>query len=308
MEPSNDYVINVYPEKNLPGINTYVVVTALQKDLTVYGILAVNYVDTNRIIVYHGSRKNDILNTYATAIHIKGKDYAFGSRISKDYTTIFVDVPAKYSASTFPITFELRTRQNRVALSSELYYEGLTKPEMKDYEFLKKNSYLGTFRVYCQYTSSTYSHSRKPVGWKNYDLRKDAIPDVLIDTEYSLKTISELVQYLKSTEKSISRYTPYLQAKLIYQLGMYEDSVELSAFTKTPIKPVPDELRNDVLRYLENALHNNPHPLLQYHYAIYAMKDLERSTALFREAAKKTDDEYLKMLAENALKLIENFK
>ncbi|MGC4006347.1 MAG: hypothetical protein QM811_25790 [Pirellulales bacterium] len=83
---------------------------------------------------------------------------------------------------------------------------------------------------------------------------------------------------------------------------MYERHNQTIGQNSTRAVPkLSDELRNEVVKYCESELENQPHAVFLLHYAIYASGDKECARALLTLAYERSNDEYVKTLVEKAL-------
>lgn len=313
------YTVEAFPKKGLPGINTYLLVRAESESLDKreYGFYRLAERSNQQVTVYRDILKKEELASYKTGEHDPAicRTARREPTVITDHVCILVNAEASSYPRAHPLVLKLKVGPKRVAevVNTKLIFDKLTIEEKTDYDFLKRQELLGTFRSYYPYHPDHQKRMyiemqsfQNLYTTGNYDRYANAMPDVVIDVNPTLNTIETIFTQVKKRDSKRSRYIPYMQAKLIYDLGLYQTKLEKSTPAElVKLTPLPDTLRNDILRYLETELTKKPSPLLQYHYANYVASDEERSLSLLQEVYKNTDDSYLNQLAEQGIALIE---
>ena len=314
----NAYTLSVYPAVTLPAISTYIVIgmdesNENSKNSSIYPI---NKTSLNNIEYYSDPMQAKPSASFKTGKILDGYASSKNSSSKSEVTCIMVNSNPSHKTLKPLLRFHLYTPnlKSSIQLETRMLVPNLNHDEINDYNYIVKSEFAGTFRLYYNPHRKIYENEIRRINSIKQDLPEDedftdcAIPDFAIDINIKLKTIESIYRQIHKRKSDSSRYIPYLQAKLIYDLGIYQTKLEMGDVSKEPLPVIPDQLRIDILRYLESELENNPNPMLQFHYAAFVANDKERSINLLKAAHQKTDDEYLKQLSERAIEILENTK
>ncbi|MGC4006346.1 MAG: hypothetical protein QM811_25785 [Pirellulales bacterium] len=210
--PQVTYTFDVYPKPALPGINTYLVVTAHNpQDVELAARhLPLNERSLSQISVMNASG-TELRAAYKTGSYSMSPRRIGGRSPDRtmvpargsvqDSTSLAIDIPAARKPVTLSLLLRLRgpLPEDAVDLRAKLEYPELTDEEFGDYSFVKEHGLCGKFRVYCPPDALTYdkavyamTYYQNTLDVKTLDIFQEAMPDDAIDVELNTVTIEKL--------------------------------------------------------------------------------------------------------------------